>query len=259
MICVVPRYVVAILSAPQPSSRSSRSGEYQVFIYICIYIFDSDRLYDLSKMRLLLSLWGILLVLIVPPSLALQTPQPRSYDTHTYYALELDPSTSPAVALQVSKSLGVELVERIGELDGHWLVRTEGRTPEHASITRRSASHDPVLKRWEVLSSSLGKKSLTPLSLKQRVKRHKSHFPRSLYSRDDRTELLYAQNELHLADPMLDQQWHLINTQMKDIELNVTGLWGRGVTGEGVHVVIIDDGLDVESKDLKDNFVRCRS
>ncbi|OWZ26316.1 kexin [Cryptococcus neoformans Tu259-1] len=205
-------------------------------------------------MRLLLSLWGILLVLIVPPSLALQTPQPRSYDTHTYYALELDPSTSPAVALQVSKSLGVELVERIGELDGHWLVRTEGWTPEHASITRRSASHDPVLKRWEVLPSSLGKKSLTPLSLKQRVKRHKSYFPRSLHSRDDRTELLYAQNELHLADPMLDQQWHLINTQMKDIELNVTGLWGRGVTGEGVHVVIIDDGLDVESKDLKDNF-----
>lgn len=207
-------------------------------------------------MRPLFPLWGILLGLIVPPSLALQTPQPRAYDTHTYYALELDPSTSSAVASQISELLGVELVERIGELDGHFLVRTEGWTPEHAVIAKRSASHDPILKRWEALPSGLGKKSLTPLSLKQRAKRHKSYSSRSQYSRDDRAELIYAQNELHLSDPMLDQQWHLINTQMKDIELNVTGLWGRGITGEGVHVVIIDDGLDVESKDLKDNFVR---
>lgn len=42
---------------------------------------------------------------------------------------------------------------------------------------------------------------------------------------------------------------------MKDIEFNVIGFWGRGIIGEGVYVVIIDDGLDVESKDLKDNFV----
>lgn len=54
---------------------------------------------------------------------------------------------------------------------------------------------------------------------------------------------------------MLDQQWHLINTQMKDIELNVTGLWSRGITGDGIKVVIVDDGLDFNSDDLKDNFV----
>lgn len=74
------------------------------------------------------------------------------------------------------------------------------------------------------------------------------------FPRDDE-ELLYAQNELHLADPMLGQQWHLINQDMKEVELNVTGLWGQGITGKGVKVVIVDDGLDMESDDLKENFV----
>jgi kexin len=66
---------------------------------------------------------------------------------------------------------------------------------------------------------------------------------------------LFAQNDIGLKDPMLDQQWHLINQEMKDIELNVTGLWSQGVTGSGVHIGIIDDGLDMDSDDLAENFV----
>lgn len=31
-----------------------------------------------------------------------------------------------------------------------------------------------------------------------------------------------------------------------------------GITGEGVVVVLLDDGLDYESEDLKDNFVCLR-
>jgi kexin len=76
-----------------------------------------------------------------------------------------------------------------------------------------------------------------------------------LLERADNTELLFAQNDLGLADPMLGQQWHLINTDMKDIELNVTGLWAKGITGKGVKVVIVDDGLDLNSDDLAPNFV----
>ncbi|WWC96813.1 hypothetical protein V866_003688 [Kwoniella sp. B9012] len=205
-------------------------------------------------------LWSLLLsLLFINPTQAIlrpRTPHPRSYDTHTYYALELDPSTSLSIASSISSDLGVELVEPIGELDGYWLVRREGSS---SSLVKKDLlQNDPILKRWESLSSShSSKRSLTPLTLKQRSKRLHLPFKRSphgLDGRDDTTELLYAQNELQLKDPMLDQQWHLINTDMKDIELNVTGLWGRGITGEGVHVVIVDDGLDLNSDDLKDNF-----
>ncbi|WVQ93527.1 hypothetical protein IAU59_000601 [Kwoniella sp. CBS 9459] len=228
-------------------------------------------------MRSLLPLWGLLSSLLLVSSssanatspLKPRTPLPRSYDTHTYYALELDPSLSLSDASTLSTSLGVELVEPIGELAGHWLVRREGPSPSHEALSKRDpsavASEDPVMRRWKALSRrgspggttydhGRSRRSLTPLSTRQRSKRYHIPLTPNHSRRDDTTELLYAQNELHLQDPMLDQQWHLINTEMKDVELNVTGLWGRGITGEGVHVVIVDDGLDVNSRDLQGNF-----
>ncbi|WVO14735.1 hypothetical protein L204_102373 [Cryptococcus depauperatus] len=200
--------------------------------------------------------WALLLSLLISQSLAQRprTPQPRSYDTHIYYALELDPSTPVTTASYISELLGAEIVEPIGELEGHWLVRIPGETPRSESIGKRSTSHDPILKRWTSLPSGLGKRSITALSVRQRAKRHRISSVHDFSFRQDSTELLYAQTDLHLADPMLHQQWHLINTEMKDIELNVTGLWGRGITGEGVRVVIVDDGLDMESDDLRKNF-----
>ncbi|EIW66475.1 kexin [Tremella mesenterica] len=200
---------------------------------------------------------------LTTPSLLPRRPQPKSYDTHSYYTLDLHPSSSLTQAKTISSSLGVELIEPLGELPGHWIVRTPGETPSH--LTPRSIQ-DPIIKRWHSLRSNSNQskshlRSLTPLHLKQRAKRTFPHEnglqlldKRRENVRQDEAELWYAQNELHLQDPMLHQQWHLINTQMPDIELNVTGLWGKGVTGNDVKVVIVDDGLDMESDDLKDNF-----
>ena len=225
-------------------------------------------------MRSLSPFLGVLLHLLLLSSSAAvdlrpRPPRPRTYDTHSYYTLELSPTSPPSLVESISQALGVELVEPLGELAGHWLVRAGGGTPDHRSA-RRSIASDPILTRWSSLQANTPRsitrshlRSLTPLVLRQRSKRGSSHhtpLPRnpsghSLYERDDETELLFAQGDLGIADPMLSQQWHLINTQMQDIELNVTDLWSRGVTGDGVKVVIVDDGLDANSDDLKDNFV----
>lgn len=37
--------------------------------------------------------------------------------------------------------------------------------------------------------------------------------------------------------------------------MNVTGLWLEGITGHNATVSIVDDGLDMYSNDLKDNYV----
>jgi kexin len=192
-------------------------------------------------------------------------PQPRTYDTHAYYTLELAPSLTFDNAAEVAQRLGVEVVEPLGELEGHWIVRTAGTTHDHELYSRSMLQQaDPVVRRWKELRQgtkrSLGDskhlRSLTPHTLKQRSKRapHALASPDRLFPRDD-TEFLFAQTEIGLMDPMLNQQWHLINQEMKDIELNVTGLWSQGITGKGVHVGIIDDGLDMESDDLAENFV----
>lgn len=60
--------------------------------------------------------------------------------------------------------------------------------------------------------------------------------------------------KLDINDPIFIEQWHLINSAFPGHDVNVTGLWLEGITGEGIVSAIVDDGLDYESEDLKDNF-----
>ncbi|KAJ1723468.1 pheromone processing endoprotease [Coemansia erecta] len=57
-----------------------------------------------------------------------------------------------------------------------------------------------------------------------------------------------------IGDPLFAQQWHLVNTQEPGHDVNVTGVWRAGVSGAGVTVALIDDGLDYSSEDLLANF-----
>lgn len=221
---------------------------------------------SLSSTMQLQSLLAVLLLLLPlnAADIRPRAPIPRSYDTHSYYALELASSSTAATALSVAESLGVELVEPIGQLDNHWLVRVPGASPKHKLSTRSSGSSpsDAVVERWHALRSRSKRdakrqlRSITPLTLKQRSKRVPPGWKSSpARLRRDSAELSYAQTQLNLMDPMLQTQWHLINQEDSSNELNVTGLWGRGITGTGVKVVIVDDGLDLNSDDLAANFV----
>jgi kexin len=59
---------------------------------------------------------------------------------------------------------------------------------------------------------------------------------------------------LSINDPIFTDQWHLFNTYEPGNDLNVTGVWLEGITGKGVISSIVDDGLDMYSNDLKDNY-----
>ncbi|KAJ2115400.1 pheromone processing endoprotease [Coemansia sp. RSA 922] len=57
-----------------------------------------------------------------------------------------------------------------------------------------------------------------------------------------------------ITDPLFATQWHLVNTKEIGHDINVTGVWHQGITGAGVTVALIDDGLDYSSEDLLENF-----
>ncbi|XP_030620829.1 furin (paired basic amino acid cleaving enzyme) a [Chanos chanos] len=54
------------------------------------------------------------------------------------------------------------------------------------------------------------------------------------------------------ADPKFTQQWYLFNPSHRD--LNVQGAWKQGITGRGVVVSILDDGIEKNHPDLVQNY-----
>ncbi|KAJ2392965.1 pheromone processing endoprotease, partial [Coemansia sp. RSA 2559] len=57
-----------------------------------------------------------------------------------------------------------------------------------------------------------------------------------------------------IVDPLYTKQWHLVNIDDPGNDINITHVWKSGVTGAGVTVALIDDGLDYTSDDLLENF-----
>lgn len=128
-------------------------------------------------------------------------------------------------AEELARTAGLVNMGRIGELKGHYLFayQPHGPTaPGHEAIRRSVdtlfAQHDSV--RW--------------------------HSEQKLLKRSKRS--------LHFNDPKYPQQWHLNNRKSPGKDINVTGVWERNVTGRGVTVVVVDDGVEHTIKDIQPNY-----
>lgn len=192
---------------------------------------------------------------------------PRSYDTHDFFALHLDDSTDPS---HVARLLGAHHEGQVGELSGH---HTFSRPREAHSnldsvlddlrarrrVRRRSAAHGASLgRRDDSLDGILWSQKLTPKKrLHKRVPppanpvQRRNDPPPHPQAAKDRARIA---DKLGISDPIFDAQWHLYNTVQLGHDLNVTNLWLEGITGEGITTAIVDDGLDMYSKDLKPNY-----
>jgi len=66
---------------------------------------------------------------------------------------------------------------------------------------------------------------------------------------------LKRSKRLQFNDPQFGHQWHLLNTRERGHDVNATGIWAQGVTGRGVVVAVVDDGLEYSNRDLLPNYV----
>jgi len=55
-------------------------------------------------------------------------------------------------------------------------------------------------------------------------------------------------------DPMFQAQWHLNGGARGGFDMNVQPAWDRGFTGKGVVVTILDDGIQTNHPELRDNY-----
>ncbi|KAI7897501.1 peptidase S8/S53 domain-containing protein [Cokeromyces recurvatus] len=161
-----------------------------------------------------------------------------------YYTINIPSNDGYESIKYIANQLGVRYEGYIGELDSWFMVSV----PK----PRLNKRDDDILAKFERLKTqSLMKrdihwqkvKSINKQVLKRRTKR--GPIP---------NEFMNVQKLLNITDPLFDKQWHLINQEYPGNDINVTGVWEQGITGKGVNVVILDDGLDYMSKDLADNF-----
>ncbi|KAF8469631.1 peptidase S8/S53 domain-containing protein [Kalaharituber pfeilii] len=183
--------------------------------------------------------------------------RPRDYQKKDYYAFELANIASPDV---VARHFGLEYEGPIGELANHHLFSGSSGKRDivgdkiqiYRERRKRDAGPDPLYE--SILFAE--KQKLKKLVKRQRPPPPSSPPPlRRQSSPDDGRVILEELMEvLDIHDPIFYQQWHLFNPIQRGNDVNVTGVWKQGITGHNVTVSIVDDGLDMYSDDLKDNY-----
>lgn len=216
-------------------------------------------------------LW-ILLSSFLHHSMGATPPTTPSYDTHNYYVLahnsQLD-SYSGASLADVIAALGVELVEQVGELQDHWLVR---QSKPEGDIFARDGT-DQVFKALEMLKaqaqaqashaarsedSHLARRVVSSVDYlsSQSLRRREKRAPQTPPTTQNVSASRAMAERFGFTDPKFPQQWHIVNDDYPEHMMNVSGVWDMGFRGQGIISSVVDDGLDYESEDLSANFVR---
>ncbi|OLL26524.1 Kexin [Neolecta irregularis DAH-3] len=190
---------------------------------------------------------------------SLNLPRPEHYSVRDHYVVHLKDEYPELVA----EVFDLELVGPLPNLNDHYIFASPTVQDGYDYVQH----YKNVLQRRSDVSH-LHKRAANSIlwsakqSLKQRVKRDLG----SLYSEDNKSgntlkkrnlpDIEEIKKQFEINDPIFGDQWHLVNTVQQGHDLNVTGVWADGVTGKGVVVALIDDGIDYNHPDLTDNFFR---
>ncbi|XP_029416931.1 neuroendocrine convertase 1 isoform X2 [Nannospalax galili] len=139
----------------------------------------------------------------------------------------------PEAASAIAEELGYDLLGQIGSLENHYLFKHKN----HPRRSRRSALH--ITKR---------------LSDDDRV-----IWAEQQYEKERRKRSVLRDSALNLFnDPMWNQQWYLQDTRMTaalpKLDLHVIPVWQKGITGKGVVITVLDDGLEWNHTDIYANY-----
>lgn len=191
----------------------------------------------------------------------------RDYENNDYYVLHLDDNTEPE---QIAARLNLEHEGRLEALEGHHVFRTvkadqdvikpqikerkrrkrdmgDVDVLDGVKLVKKQIPRQPHQKRYP--PPAMPQSRDEPLAGLAPAPRAFGHAVPEAVERQEK-----MMQDLGISDPIFTQQWHLLNVGQPGHDINVTDVWLDGITGQNVTVAIIDDGLDMYSNDLKDNY-----
>lgn len=191
----------------------------------------------------------------------------RKHHTHDYYAIHLSPGVLPH---HIASALDLVYEGPLGEIPDHHTFSTP-RDKEHQADRiledlRKHRRKRDVVPGAGVVDGILWsqKQKLKPRMQKRNVipftpKAATIAMPKAVKPRPVAVEAAVAMRQeiaeqLNIRDPIFADQWHLFNTIQLGHDVNVTGVWTQGITGHNATVVMVDDGIDMDSEDIKDNY-----
>ncbi|EEB09213.1 kexin [Schizosaccharomyces japonicus yFS275] len=175
-------------------------------------------------MRLLQSLAAVLLLLA-----GIGSAQPLDNVPEDLFVASVTEGTSPEA---LAEFLGGKFVRRMRNLPNYFVYSVPRTQLKKRTLQRRdlpSGVIDVQKQHW------------------------KRRYKRDSFALEDPL-VLEVREKFDINDPLLSQQWHIINTNAIGHDLNVTGVWEEGYLGENVTVAFVDDGLDFRHADLQDAF-----
>uniref|UniRef100_A0A8D0CUR1 Neuroendocrine convertase 1 n=1 Tax=Sander lucioperca TaxID=283035 RepID=A0A8D0CUR1_SANLU len=142
-----------------------------------------------------------------------------------------------AAAEGIARELDYKLVRQIGALEDHFLFKHRN----HPSRMKRSASH--ITRR---------------LSEDDRVLWAEQQYEKRRSKRASLGECRDCPVDKLFDDPMWNQQWYLQDTRtsssLPKLDLHVIPVWQKGITGKGVVITVLDDGLEWNHTDIYSNY-----
>ncbi|XP_034180593.1 furin-like protease 1 isoform X4 [Osmia lignaria lignaria] len=156
----------------------------------------------------------------------------------------------------------VTLAGRVAAYTNQWAAHIEGGPEVARQVAQEHGFQylDKIVDNWyHMVHTSVVKRSTEPhlgvhvkLTQDRRVRRAEQQRVKSRSKRDLIIKRGPSNIRTVLNDEMWPQMWYL--NRGKGLDMNVQEAWAEGITGHGVVVTILDDGLEKNHPDLYMNY-----
>ncbi|XP_040901298.1 proprotein convertase subtilisin/kexin type 4-like [Toxotes jaculatrix] len=175
----------------------------------------------------------------------------RGTNRYVFYAVHMDGGIRAARALAEHHEL--EFIQRVGSLEGLYSLRDSRWRSDRATFEDTLVTSAGV--HWVQRQHSHHREKRAPVMELDHSTAHSSQ--RREYATNRQPGENKSDQSLTFNDPLWPMQWELFaqgEYNSSGFDLNVMPVWSKNITGDGVVVSIIDDGVDHTNEDLKKNF-----